>query len=82
MTTPATTETVTERLHSELIDLGIAKDDISDDAKLDELDIDSLDVADLMAMVGKEFKVEIPRSQLADMTIGQLVDRIVEGWSH
>ena len=77
-----TASAVEERLRAELIDLGVDEEAITLDAKFDKLDIDSLDVADLMAMVVKEFKVEIPRSELADVTIGQLVERIVAGASH
>jgi acyl carrier protein len=77
-----TASAVEERIRAELIDLGVDRDAITPDAKFDRLDIDSLDVADLMAMVVKEFKVEIPRSELADVTIGQLVERIVAGASH
>ncbi|KXK62279.1 MULTISPECIES: acyl carrier protein [Micromonospora] len=79
---PITAAVVEERLRAELIDLGVEEDAISPDAKFDKLEIDSLDVADLMAMVVKEFQVEIPRSELADVTIGQLVARIVAGASH
>lgn len=79
---PITESVVADRLRVELIDLGVDEEAITPDAKFDKLDIDSLDVADLMAMVVKEFKVEIPRSELADVTIGQLVARIVAGASH
>ncbi|MDW5325676.1 acyl carrier protein [Plantactinospora sp. KLBMP9567] len=84
MSSPSTSVTasaVEERLRAELIDLGVDEEAITLDAKFDKLDIDSLDVADLMAMVAKEYKVEIPRSELADVTIGQLVERIVAGVS-
>ncbi|MEN3614976.1 acyl carrier protein [Plantactinospora sp. ZYX-F-223] len=84
MSSPSTSVTasaVEERLRAELIDLGVEEEAITLDAKFDKLDIDSLDVADLMAMVAKEYKVEIPRSELADVTIGQLVERIVAGVS-
>jgi acyl carrier protein len=81
-TTPVTTSAVEERLRAELIDLGVEESAITLDAKFDKLEIDSLDVADLMAMVVKEYEVEIPRSELADVTIGQLVERIVAGVSH
>jgi acyl carrier protein len=80
MTTPTaavTAAAVEERPRAELIDLGAEEDEISPDAKFDMLGIDSLDVADLMAMVEKEFKVSIPRSELAGVTLGGLVERIV-----
>jgi acyl carrier protein len=80
--TPITAAAVEQRLRAELIDLGVEDEAITTDAKFDQLDIDSLDVADLMAMVAKEYHVEIPRSELADVTIGQLVERIVAGVAH
>lgn len=82
MTAPAAAVTiaaVTERLRAELIDLGAEEEEISPDAQFDMLGIDSLDVADLMAMVEKEFKVSIPRSELAGVTLGGLAERIVAG---
>ncbi|MGC4806715.1 acyl carrier protein [Micromonospora sp. DT233] len=77
-----TASVVEERLRAELIDLGVDEEAIIPEAKFDELEIDSLDIADLMAMVAKEFHVEIPRSELADVTLGQLVERILAGASH
>jgi acyl carrier protein len=74
---PVTAAAVEERLCAELVDLGVDEEEITADSKFDMLGIDSLDVADLMTMVTKEFKVDIPRSELADVTIGQLVERIV-----
>lgn len=82
MTAPAAAVTiaaVTERLRAELIDLGAEEEEISPDVQFDMLGIDSLDVADLMAMVEKEFKVSIPRSELAGVTLGALAERIVAG---
>jgi acyl carrier protein len=74
---PLTASAVEERLRAELVDLGVDAEEITSDSKFDMLGIDSLDVADLMTMVTKEFRVDIPRSELADVTIGELVERIV-----
>jgi acyl carrier protein len=74
---PVTAAAVEARLRAELVDLGVDEEEITAQSKLDMLGIDSLDVADLMTMVAKEFKVEIARSELADVTIGQLIERIV-----
>jgi acyl carrier protein len=71
-----TTSAVEERLRAELVDLGV-EEEITSDSKFDMLGIDSLDVADLMTMVAKEFRVDIPRSELADVTLGELAERIV-----
>lgn len=68
---------VQEFLNSELVDLGVEQDAISADARFDELDIDSLDVADLMTSIKRDYGVEIPRRDLVGLTLGQLVERIV-----
>lgn len=71
-----TAAAVEKCIRAELIDLGVQEDAITPDAKFDELDIDSLDLADLMATVQKEFKVNVLRSELADLTLGQFVERV------
>jgi acyl carrier protein len=67
---------IEEFLSSELVDLGVEQDAISADARFDELDIDSLDVADLMTSIKRDYGVEIPRRDLVGITLGQLVQRI------
>lgn len=71
-------DTVREFLNTELVDLGVEQDAISADVKFDELDIDSLDVADLMTSIKRDYGVEIPRRDLVGITLGQLVQRIVD----
>jgi acyl carrier protein len=75
--TSVTPETVQDFLRSELVDLGVEEDSITTDTKFDALDIDSLDIADLMVSVKTRFGVVIPRAELAEVSIGGLVDRIV-----
>ncbi len=75
--TSVTPETVQNFLRSELVDLGVEEDQITADTRFDGLDIDSLDVADLMVSVKTQFGVVIPRAELAAVSIGGLVDRIV-----
>ncbi|HEX8766905.1 MAG TPA: acyl carrier protein [Jatrophihabitans sp.] len=70
--------TVQEFINTELVDLGVEQDAISADVKFDELDIDSLDVADLMTSIKRDYGVEIPRRDLVGITLGQLVQRIVD----
>jgi acyl carrier protein len=74
----ADADTVREFIHTELVDLGVEQDAIGADAKFDELDIDSLDVADLMTSIKRDYGVEIPRRDLVGITLGQLVQRIVD----
>jgi acyl carrier protein len=75
--TSVTPDTVQNFLRTELVDLGVEEDKISAETKFDALDIDSLDVADLMVSVKTQFGVTIPRAELAAVSIGDLVDRIV-----
>lgn len=74
---PQEADAVQEFLNSELVDLGVEQDAISADARFDDLDIDSLDVADLMTSIKRDYGVEIPRRDLVGLTLGQLVERIV-----
>ncbi|SCG76982.1 acyl carrier protein [Micromonospora coxensis] len=68
---------VEQFLHTELVDLGVEEEAIRPDAKFDQLDIDSLDVADLMTSVKKSYGVDIPRRDLIGMTLRELVERVV-----
>jgi|1185.fasta_scaffold1112489_2 acyl carrier protein len=68
---------VEEFLNTELVDLGVEQDALNSDVRFDELDIDSLDVADLMTSIKRDYGVEIPRRDLVGITLGQLVQRIV-----
>jgi acyl carrier protein len=71
-------DTVRQFINTELVDLGVEQDAITADVKFDELDIDSLDVADLMTSIKRDYGVEIPRRDLVGITLGQLVQRIVD----
>ncbi len=59
---------VQEFISAELVDLGVEQDAISADARIDELDIDSLDVADLMTSIKRDYGVDIPRRDLVGIT--------------
>ncbi|MGW0991793.1 acyl carrier protein [Streptomyces sp. NPDC002523] len=75
--TEVTAEDVHELLRTELVDLGIPEEAISAETTIDTLEIDSLDIADLMVTVKREYGPDIRRAELAGVTIGQLVDRIL-----
>lgn len=68
---------VQQFISTELVDLGVEQDAISAAARIDELDIDSLDVADLMTSIKRDYGVDIPRRDLVGITLGQLVERVV-----
>jgi len=76
-----TADAVHELLRTELVDLGIPEETISAETTIDTLEIDSLDVADLMVTVKREYGVDIRRAELAGVTIGELVDRVLAGAS-
>ncbi|GAA2123557.1 hypothetical protein GCM10009759_74690 [Kitasatospora saccharophila] len=73
-----TAEAVLDLIRVELVESGVEEETISPDAKFDDLDIDSLDAAELMATIKREYGVTIPRPELAGVTVDQLVARIVE----
>ncbi|MEV4335529.1 acyl carrier protein [Streptomyces sp. NPDC049590] len=79
--TVVTAEAVHELIRAELVDLGIPEETISPETKFDTMEIDSLDVADLMSTIKREYGVDIRRAELAGVSIGELVDRVVAGAS-
>lgn len=81
MPTEVTAEAVHELIRTELVDLGIPEETISAETKFDTMEIDSLDVADLMTTIKREYGVDIRRAELAGVSIGELVDRILAGAS-
>lgn len=72
-----TAASVQEFITAELVDLGVEEEAISADMRIDEIDIDSLDVADLMTSIKKDYGVDIPRRDLVGITLQQLIDRII-----
>lgn len=75
--TSITSAAVEDQIRRELIDLGVEEDAITSDVKFDTLDIDSLDVADMLVSVKRQYGVTISRAELVDVTIGEFADRIV-----
>ncbi|SDH73766.1 acyl carrier protein [Sinosporangium album] len=73
--------TVLDFICKELKDLGVEDELLTGTARFDELDIDSLDVADLMTAVKRDFGVIIPRRDLVGITLGDLAERIVSDQS-
>jgi len=81
MSIEVTAEAVHELIRTELVDLGIPEETIAPETKFDTMEIDSLDIADLMTTIKRQYGVDIRRAELADVTIGELVDRIVSSAS-
>ncbi|MEU3657001.1 acyl carrier protein [Streptomyces sp. NPDC032161] len=78
MPATVTAEAVLDLIRAELVDSGVEEDTIEPDAKFDDLDIDSLDAAELMATIKRTYGVTIPRAELADITVGQLASDVAE----
>ncbi|MFF4961228.1 acyl carrier protein [Streptomyces sp. NPDC001222] len=77
--TEVTAESVHGLLRTELVALGIPEEATSAETVIDTLEIDSLDLADLMVTVKREYGVDIRRAELAGVTVGELVDRVLAG---
>jgi len=71
-------DTVMELIRKELIDCAV-EEPVTVDTRFDDLDIDSIDAAELMTAIKREFGVTIPRSELAEATVGDLVKMVVSG---
>jgi acyl carrier protein len=77
-TAPITSDAVLERLTKAIIDLGTEPDDVTIDARLDELDIDSLDLIELRQLLSEDFGVVITREDLpAFENVRDIVDLVM-----
>jgi len=65
-----------EVIYAELVDSGVNENMITPEARMDDLDIDSVDVEELLATIENRYSVVITSTKLAEMTIGGLVDTI------
>jgi len=76
--TTITPEQVQATVFDSLAKLGPDRDEISREATFEQLDIDSLDLAELSQIVDEEFGVVLKGSDMADVkTVGDAVDLIV-----
>ncbi|WP_405530780.1 acyl carrier protein [Streptomyces avidinii] len=58
----------------ELVDFGAEPDKVSDGARLEELEIDSLGVVELTASIKREFGVDVPLEALTkDVTVAGVI---------
>lgn len=73
-----TLDAVLDLVRTELVDAGVEEETITPEAKFDDLDVDSLDVAELMMTIKREYAVTIPRAELADVTVGELATKVAE----
>jgi len=77
MSAQATTETVLDVVTETLTGFGTEREQITPTATFEELDIDSLDLAELAQVVEERFGIQLRGADVKDVkTIGDLVDLI------
>jgi acyl carrier protein len=74
----ATRDVVSRKVVETLASFGPAIDDLKPEATLEELDIDSLDIAELAQVVEDEYGVEISGDDAAGVaTVGDTIDLVL-----
>ncbi len=78
MPTDVTTDNVEKVIFDGLVELGTERDQLSREASLEDLDVDSLDLVDLAQIVEDEFGVELRGDDVKDVkTVGEVIDLVV-----
>jgi acyl carrier protein len=73
-----TRDAVSRKVIETLASFGPAIDDVQPEATLEELDIDSLDIAELAQVVEEEYGVEISGDDAAAVTtVGHTIDLVL-----
>jgi acyl carrier protein len=79
MSATVTTDQVQSVVTDALAEIGAERDAIAPEATWEELDVDSLDLAELSQVVEERFGVRLKGDDVAQIqTVGQAVDLIVE----
>ena len=78
MSTQVTPEQVETTVVDAIADFGPAKEDVVRDATFEDLDVDSLDLAELSQIIEEEFGVALKGEDVARIkTVGDAVDLVV-----
>jgi acyl carrier protein len=78
MPTQVTADNVEKTIYDGLVELGTERDQLSREADLETLDIDSLDLVELAQIVEDEFGVELRGDDVKDVkTVGEVIDLVV-----
>jgi acyl carrier protein len=78
MPTDVNTNNVEKVIYDGLVELGTERDELSREATLEDLDIDSLDLVELAQIVEDEFGVELKGDDVKDVkTVGEVIDLVV-----
>jgi acyl carrier protein len=78
MATQVTTDNVEKVIFDGMVELGTERDQLSREATLEDLDVDSLDLVELAQIVEDEFGVELRGDDVKDVkTVGEVIDLVV-----
>jgi acyl carrier protein len=78
MATQVTPDSVETTIYDGLVELGTERDQLSREASLEDLDIDSLDLVELAQIVEDEYGVELRGDDVKDVkTVGEVIDLVV-----
>jgi acyl carrier protein len=78
MATTITPEAVEKTVFDALPQFGVEESDITRDATFEDLDVDSLDLAELSQIIEDEFGVQLKGEDVAKIkTVGDAVDLVV-----
>ena len=78
MPTQVSPENVEKTIFDGLVELGTERDDLSREATLESLDVDSLDLVELAQIVEDEYGVELKGDDVKDVkTVGEVIDLVV-----
>jgi len=77
MSTTITTDQIETVVYDALVEIGPSREDLNRDAKFEELDVDSLDLAELSQVVEEHFGVRLKGDDVAQIkTVGDALDLI------
>jgi acyl carrier protein len=78
MATDVTSQNVEKTIYDGLVELGTEREELSREATLEDLDIDSLDLVELAQIVEDEYGVELRGDDVKDVkTVGEVIDLVV-----
>jgi acyl carrier protein len=78
MATQVSSDNVEKTIYDGLVELGTERDDLSREATLEALDVDSLDLVELAQIVEDEYGVELKGDDVKDVkTVGEVIDLVV-----
>ena len=78
MATQVSTDNVEKTIYDGLVELGTERDQLSREASLEDLDVDSLDLVELAQIVEDEYGVELKGDDVKDVkTVGEVIDLVV-----